>query len=90
MTSSVGADGHELAIGALLSAGFFVNETMVRKPWADVNALPSRNIRLWSVVTLSYTLTSVSNSSLVPNFLAAVGGSRQDGHHRASSSGSPV
>jgi DNA-binding MarR family transcriptional regulator len=42
-----------LAIRALLSAGFLVNETMVRKPWADVNALLSRNIGLSLVLPAS-------------------------------------
>jgi DHA2 family multidrug resistance protein len=59
--------------GGLLFIGFLINETMVRQPWAHVNVLFSRNIGLSLVVILLYTLTSLSNSSLVPNFLAAVG-----------------
>src|SRR6266849_8752459 len=50
--------------------GFLINETMVRQPWAHVNVLFSRNIGLSVVVILFYTLTSLSNSSLVPNFLS--------------------
>lgn len=62
-----------LAAGAVLFAGFLVNESLVRQPWAHVNVLFSRNIGLSLVVILLYTLTSLSNSSLVPNFLGNVG-----------------
>ena len=47
--------------------------SLVRQPWAHVNVLFSRNIGLSLVVILLYTLTSLSNSSLVPNFLGVVG-----------------
>src|ERR1700675_3414421 len=59
--------------GGLLFVLFVVNETVVREPWAHVNVLFSRNIGISLVVILLYTLTSLSNSSLVPNFLAVVG-----------------
>src|ERR1700730_16027435 len=59
--------------GGLLFVLFLVNETVVREPWAHVNVLFSRNVGLSLVVILLYTLTSLSNSSLVPNFLAVVG-----------------
>jgi DHA2 family multidrug resistance protein len=59
--------------GGLLCAAFVVNEFIVRRPWAHVNVLFSRNIGLALVVLLLYVLTSLSNSSLVPNFLAVVG-----------------
>jgi DHA2 family multidrug resistance protein len=59
--------------GGLLLAIFLINETMVRRPWAHVSVLFSRNVGLALVVILLYTLTSLSNSSLVPNFLATVG-----------------
>lgn len=58
--------------GGLLCAAFVVNELLVRRPWAHVNVLFSRNIGLSLIVILLYTLTSLSNSSLVPNFLATV------------------
>ncbi len=61
-----------LAAGAVLFAGFLVNESLVRQPWAHVNVLFSRNVGLSLVVILLYTLTSLSNSSLVPNFLGNV------------------
>jgi MFS transporter, DHA2 family, multidrug resistance protein len=59
--------------GGLLCAAFVINELLVRRPWAHVNVLFNRNIALSLVVILLYTLTSLSNSSLVPNFLATVG-----------------
>src|SRR6266436_7127953 len=59
--------------GGLLFVLFLINETVVREPWAHVNVLFSRNVGLSVVAVLLYTLTSLSNSSLVPNFLAAVG-----------------
>jgi MFS transporter, DHA2 family, multidrug resistance protein len=59
--------------GGVLCVAFLVNETVVRRPWAHVNVLFSRNVGLALVVILLYTLTSLSNSSLVPNFLSAVG-----------------
>jgi DHA2 family multidrug resistance protein len=62
-----------IAGGTVLFAGFLVNESLVRQPWAHVNVLFSRNIGLSLVVILLYTLTSLSNSSLVPNFLGNVG-----------------
>ena len=59
--------------GGALFIVFLVNEACVRQPWAHVNVLFSRNIGLSLVVILLYTLTSLSNSSLVPNFLGVVG-----------------
>jgi MFS transporter, DHA2 family, multidrug resistance protein len=59
--------------GGVLFVAFLINETVVRQPWAHANVLFSRNVGLSLVVILLYTLTSLSNSSLVPNFLAAVG-----------------
>ena len=61
-----------LAGGALFIA-FLINETLVHQPWAHVNVLFSRNVGLSLVAILLYTLTSLSNSSLVPNFLGVVG-----------------
>ena len=58
--------------GGLLCVAFLVNEALVLRPWAHVSVLLSRNIGLALVVILLYTLASLSNSSLVPNFLANV------------------
>ena len=62
-----------LGCGAFLLVAFFINEAVVKEPWAHANVLFSRNIGFALVVILLYTLTSLSNSSLVPNFLSAVG-----------------
>ena len=62
-----------LVSGGVLFIGFLINEFLVRQPWAHVNVLFSRNVGLSLVVILLYTLTSLSNSSLVPNFLATIG-----------------
>jgi DHA2 family multidrug resistance protein len=59
--------------GGVLCVAFLINEAMVRQPWAHINVLFSRNVGLSLVVILLYTLTSLSNSSLVPNFLSVVG-----------------
>ncbi|MEO8319556.1 MAG: MFS transporter, partial [Bradyrhizobium sp.] len=67
------------AVMALLLGGgalfvlFLTNETLVPQPWAHFNVLFSRNIGLSLVVIILYTLTSLCNSSLVPNFLSVVG-----------------
>jgi MFS transporter, DHA2 family, multidrug resistance protein len=61
-----------LISGSLLLVAFFINEAVVRQPWANVSILFSRNIGLSLVVLLFYTMTSLSNSSLVPNFLTTI------------------
>jgi DHA2 family multidrug resistance protein len=68
--------------GGLLCAAFVINEFLVRDPWASVTILFSRNVGLGVIVILLYTLASLSNSSLVPNFLATVALLRpeQSGH----------
>ncbi|QUS38071.1 MFS transporter [Tardiphaga alba] len=58
--------------GAALVVGFFINETIVRRPWAHAEVLFSRNIGFALLVVLLYSMTSLSNSSLVPNFLSSV------------------
>jgi MFS transporter, DHA2 family, multidrug resistance protein len=59
--------------GGVLCAAFLINELLVLRPWAHVSVLFSRNVGLALVVILLYTLTSLSNSTLVPNFLSVVG-----------------
>src|SRR5260370_17272678 len=58
--------------GGVLCVAFIINEMLVRRPWAHVNVLFSRNVGLSLVVILLYTLTSLSNSSLAPNFLTVL------------------
>ncbi|HMM92583.1 MFS transporter [Bradyrhizobium sp.] len=62
-----------LLSGGALFVLFLINEMLVPQPWAHFNVLFSRNIGLSLVVILLYTLTSLCNSSLVPNFLSVVG-----------------
>jgi len=64
--------------GGVLCVAFLINEMMVRQPWAHINVLFSRNVGLSLIVILLYTLASLSNSSLVPNFLSVVGGLRPE------------
>ncbi|MGY4423999.1 MFS family permease [Bradyrhizobium sp. JR6.1] len=64
--------------GGLLIIAFMINETVARRPWAHFNVLFSRNIGLSLIVILLYTLTSLSNSSLVPNFLGTIGALRPE------------
>jgi len=64
--------------GGVLFLGFMINETLVRQPWAHFNVLFSRNVGLSLVAILLYTLTSLSNSSLVPNFLIVVASMRPE------------
>ena len=64
--------------GGALFVLFLINEALVPEPWAHVNVLFSRNVGLSLVIILLYTLTSLSNSSLVPNFLGVVGGLRPE------------
>jgi DHA2 family multidrug resistance protein len=61
-----------LAGGGALFAAFLVNEIYARHPWANINVLFRRNIGLGLAVAFFYTLTSLSNSVLVPNFLGTV------------------
>ncbi|MGY4475198.1 MFS transporter [Bradyrhizobium sp. USDA 3364] len=67
-----------LIAGGFLIIAFMINEMVARRPWAHFNVLFSRNIGLSLIVILLYTLTSLSNSSLVPNFLGSVGALRPE------------
>jgi len=64
--------------GGVLFILFLINEMLVPQPWAHFNILFSRNVGLSLVIILLYTLTSLCNSSLVPNFLSVVGGLRPE------------
>ncbi len=61
-----------LAGGVLLLALFCVNEALVPQPWASASVVLSRNIGLFLLVATLYTVTSISNSTLIPNFLTSV------------------
>lgn len=61
-----------LSGGTALVIGFFINESIVKRPWAHAEVILSRNIGLALITILLYTLTSLSNSSLAPNFLTTI------------------
>jgi DHA2 family multidrug resistance protein len=58
--------------GAVLTVIFLINEALVPRPWAHAEVILSRNIGLALVVILLYSLTSLSNSLLAPNFLTSI------------------
>ncbi|MCP9627110.1 MFS transporter [Rhodopseudomonas palustris] len=58
--------------GTLLLIGFFINEALVKRPWAHAEILLSRNIGLALLAILLFSLTSLSNTALVPNFLVTI------------------
>jgi DHA2 family multidrug resistance protein len=58
--------------GVLLVAVFFLNELLVQRPWASAGVLLSRNVGFSLVVLVLFTVTNLSNSSLVPNFLIQI------------------
>lgn len=62
-----------LGAGVTFLLAFWLNEILVQDPWASAKVLMSRNISLMLIATLMFTLTCISNTTLVPNFLAAVG-----------------
>jgi DHA2 family multidrug resistance protein len=67
-----------IAGGTFLTAAFFVNEALVRSPWAHVEILFSRNVGLCLLILTFYALTSLSNSALVPNYLSTIAGLRPE------------
>ncbi|HEY9214427.1 MAG TPA: MFS transporter [Ancylobacter sp.] len=71
-----------LAAGGTLVVGFFVNEALVREPWASADVILARNVGVPLLVAVLYTFTSLSSSMLVPGFLSTVGHLRpeQIGH----------
>jgi MFS transporter, DHA2 family, multidrug resistance protein len=64
--------------GIVLVAFFFLNEAVIENPWAEAKVILSRNIGLAMICVLLYSLTSLSNGLLTPNFLVAVAGLRPE------------
>lgn len=58
--------------GAALLLAFLANEALVAEPWASAKVLLSRNILLMLLAATAYTITSLSNALLLPNFLIVV------------------
>lgn len=67
-----------IVAGIVLVACFFLNEAVVENPWAEASVVLSRNIGLAIACILLYSLTSLSNGMLTPNFLVAVAGLRPE------------
>ena len=61
-----------LLSGTFLCLAFLVNEALIQRPWARINVVFVRNMALALVCIVLYVLCSLSNSALVPNFLASV------------------
>lgn len=69
--------------GGLVLLGIFIaHEFATPAPWANIAILFSRNSSLLYVIAIGFSVTSVSNSVLVPNFLTNVANLRpeQIGH----------
>jgi DHA2 family multidrug resistance protein len=64
--------------GGVLVFAFLVNEAVVPEPWASPTVLMSRNIALVLLTMMTYMVTSLSNTMLVPNFLTVVAGLRPE------------
>ncbi|MCB4770691.1 MFS transporter [Ancylobacter sp. Lp-2] len=67
-----------LVAGVAMHVFFFVNETLVRAPWASHRVIAKRNVLLGFLIILCFNLASMSNSLLVPNFLSNVVGLRPE------------
>jgi MFS transporter, DHA2 family, multidrug resistance protein len=67
-----------LAAGGFLCACFLVNEARVEKPWAPVRAVRSWNLAMSLAMIVLYSMASLSNIVLVPNFLGEVAGLRPE------------
>lgn len=64
--------------GAALVVAFSINELLVRHPWASHKVIAKRNIAIGLLIILTYTATSLSNSQLIPGFLAGIAGLRPE------------
>lgn len=67
-----------LVAGAVLIAGFFINEVSVRAPWASHRVIASRNILVAFAAILCFDVASIANSALIPGFLSSVAGLRPE------------
>jgi DHA2 family multidrug resistance protein len=65
-----------LSAGITLAIGFFINESLVGKPWAHASVILSRNLGLGFAVILCFTFGTAGSSILIPAFLQTVAGLR--------------
>ncbi len=65
-----------LAGGAILAVCFFINESLVRYPWAHASVILSRNIGTGYAIIICFSLASAGGAIAVPGFLQTVSGLR--------------
>jgi DHA2 family multidrug resistance protein len=58
--------------GLVLLVAFFANEALVQHPWASIGAIGKQDVVLLLTVALFYLMSSLSNTTLIPNYLTAV------------------
>ena len=58
--------------GIVLVVGFLINEAIVPEPWASPTAITSRNVGLGLLTLMTFQVTMLSNTMLIPNFLTVV------------------
>jgi DHA2 family multidrug resistance protein len=58
--------------GSALVVGFLINEAIVPEPWASIKAITSRNVGLGLLTIVTFQVTMLSNTMLIPNFLTVV------------------
>jgi DHA2 family multidrug resistance protein len=57
---------------AILFAAFLLNEALIPEPWAHIRVLLTWNVFLGIMTVVAYTITSLSNSQLLPNYLRTI------------------
>ncbi|MBW9113703.1 MFS transporter [Rhizobium cauense] len=62
--------------GAILAIGFFINENLVKSPWAHASVILSRNIGIGYAIIVAFTFSSSGGSIVIPSFLQNVVGLR--------------
>jgi len=62
--------------GGILAIGFFINESVVKRPWAHASVILSRNIGIGYGIIVAFTFSSSGGSIVIPSFLQNVAGLR--------------
>lgn len=65
-----------LVAGLLLTVGFFINESLVKDPWAHASVILTRNIGLGYVIIIAFAFSSAGASIAVPGYIQNVVGLR--------------
>jgi len=61
-----------LVAGGVLLLSFVINESIVRRPWASLSVLASRNLALGLSLILAYAFASLGTSYVITSFLATI------------------